>query len=63
MQTRHAKMPKNIDELGLGFCREKLTLTIDILADNDSRNSCMHKDLDGWSNGALFILCYHLAVL
>ena len=54
----HAKMPKNIAELGLGFCKEKLTLTTDILADNDSRDSCMHKDPDGWSNNARFLSCH-----
>ena len=61
--TVHAKIHENIAELGLGFCREKLTLTTDILADNDSRDSCMHKDPNGWSNNALFLRCYHPAVL
>ena len=64
--TVHANSPcKNAlkySELGLGFCREKLTLTNDILADNDSGYSCMHKDLDGWSNNALFLRCYRPAV-
>ena len=46
------------NELGLGFSREKLTLTTDIIADNNSRYSCMHKDMDGWSNNALFLRCY-----
>ena len=56
------KCPKNIAELGLGFCREKLTLTTDILVDNDSRDSGMHKDLDGWSNNALFLRYYRPAI-
>ena len=60
--TVHAKMPENIAELGLGFCREKLTLITSILADNDSRDSCMHKDPDGWSNNALFLRCYCPAI-
>ena len=51
-----------IAELGLGFWREKLTFTTDILADNDSRDSCMHKDPNGWSNNALFLWCYRPAV-
>ena len=38
--TVHANSPcknaLNIAELGLGFCREKLTLTTNILADNEN---------------------------
>ena len=46
--TMHANSP----------CKNALKYSTNILADNDSRDSSMHKDPDRWSNNSLFLSCH-----